>query len=334
MFYLFTMRLMTCLTPLIVLFGPLAAILLARKVSPRFRESGTVGVAVGVWVIALLPVCQVVFAIGLSAVAEASRGVAAAIERLPYAGLIQDAAAVHDLDPALVAAVVDVESSFDANAVSPVGAMGLMQIMPGTAAEWGLLEPFDAAANLNTGTAYLAWLIDRYGGVELALAAYNAGPGRVDACRCIPANGETPGYVARVIAAAERYRLPVVVLPYRDDYRLIDNGLHGDGDWPGRDFAAACGTPLYAPISGRVEAIGFDAYTGPHGSANSFVLFANENSQVMLMHGDYRVEQGQTVRAGELIGYEASIGNSSDCHTHLAIRMRGELVDPISILGR
>lgn len=327
-----TMKIMTCVPPLLVFFGPLALIFLARKWLPRFRNSGAVGVAVGVWFIALLPVCQVVTVVGLGVAVEASRGVQADLSQVRYAGLIRSAAATHGLDPALVAAVVEIESSFDASAVSPVGAMGLMQIMPATAAEWGLLEPFDAAANVDTGTAYLAWLIDRYGSVELGLAAYNAGPGRVDACQCIPNNGQTPGYVADVLAAAARYRLPQIALPYRHDYRLIDNGLHGDGDWPGRDYAAACGTPLYAPISGRVEAVGFDAFTGPHGSANSFVLFANENSQVMLMHGEYLVHQGQAVRAGELIGFEASIGNSTECHTHLAIRVRGELVDPISVL--
>ena len=320
------MQITTCLSPLLVFFGPLAAIFLARKYSQRFRESGVVGVAVGVWLIALLPVCQVVVVVGIGVVVEASRGASLAT---PYAGLIQVAAEAHGLDPALVAAVVEQESAFQVQAVSPAGAMGLMQMMPGTAAEWGLLEPFDAAANLDAGAEYLAWLIDRYGGVELALAAYNAGPGRVDACRCIPANGETPGYVARVIAAAERYRLPVVVLPNRDDYRLIDNGLHGDGDWPGRDFAAACGTPLYAPISGRAET-GFDDYTGPHGSSNSYLLITGEEVQAMMMHGDY-IAAGQ-VHQGDLVGFEASRGNSSDCHTHLAIRMRGELVDPISIL--
>ena len=324
----------TCVPPLIIFFGPLAAILLARKFSPRFRNSGTVGVAIGVWGIALLPVCQVMFVVGLGAVVEASRGIAADLAHVPYAGMIRSAAEAHDLDPALVAAVVQQESNFNPDAISPVGAMGLMQLMPATAAELGLTRPFDAAANLDTGAAYLAWLLGRYDSVELALAAYNAGPGRVDACQCIPQNGETPGYVRDVLAAAERYRLPAIALPYRGDYRLIDNGLHGDGDWSGRDYAAACGAPLYAPISGTVERVGFDAYTGPHGSANSFVFFANENTTVMLMHGDYLVHQGQAVRAGELIGHEASIGNSSECHTHLAIRVRGELVDPISILGR
>ena len=252
-----------------------------------------------------------------------------------YGGLVMDAAARYDLDPALLAGLVQRESGWDPLAVSPVGAMGLGQLMPRTAAFLGVTDPFDPEQNLDGAARYLASMLARYDGdVRLALAAYNAGPGRVDACQCIPQNGETPGYVVNVLAAAEGYRLPQIALPYRGDYRLIDNGLHGDGDWPGRDYAAACGTPLYAPISGRVEAIGFDAYTGPHGSHNSFVLFANENSQVMLMHGEYLVHQGQSVRAGELIGFEASIGNSSECHTHLAIRMRGELVDPIDVLGR
>ena len=322
------MQITTCLTPLIVFFGPIAAILLARKFSPRFRESGVTGVAVGVWLIALLPVCQVVVVIGLGAVVEASRGASLAT---PYAGLIQVAAEAHGLDPALVAAVVEQESNFDPGAVSPVGAMGLMQIVPATAAELGLLEPFDAAANLDAGTEYLAWLIDRYGDVSLALAAYNAGPGRVDACQCIPQNGETPGYVARVIAAADRYRLPEIASPYRNDYRLVSNGLHGEGDWPGRDYAAACGTPLYAPISGHVET-GFDDYAGPYGSHNSYLLITGDGIQVMMMHGEYIVA-GQ-VSQGDLVGYEASIGNSTECHTHLAIRMRGELIDPIIFEGR
>ena len=322
------MQITTCLSPLLVFFGPLAAIFLARKYSQRFRESGVVGVAVGVWLIALLPVCQVVVVVGIGVVVEASRGASLAT---PYAGLIQVAAEAHGLDPALVAAVVEQESAFQVQAVSPAGAMGLMQMMPGTAAEWGLLEPFDAAANLDAGTEYLAWLIDRYGDVGLALAAYNAGPGRVDACQCIPANGETPGYVRDVLAAAERYRLPVIALPYRGDYHLVDNGLHGEGDWPGRDYAAACGTPLYAPIGGRVEA-GFDEYDGPHGSRNSYLLITGAAFRVMMMDGEY-IAAGQ-VHQGDLVGYEASIGNSSECHTHLAIRMRGELVDPISILGR
>lgn len=326
-FTFFTMRLMTCLAPLFVFFGPPALIFLARKYSPRFRDSGTVGVAVGVWVIAVLPVCQVVFVIGLSAVAEASREVAAAIEGMPYAGLIQDAAEAHGLDPALVAAVVEVESGFDASAVSPVGAMGLMQIMPATAAEWGLMEPFDAAANVDTGAAYLAWLLDRYGSVELALAAYNAGPGRVDACQCIPNNGETAGYVADVLAAAVRYRSAdnSPILPYASDVTPV---LTDDNPTPvpfkGQDWATPCGTPLYAPISGVVSVRGFDGYQGRFGSNNSYIIFDDgAGTEVILLHGRYIAQVGQPVQRGQtLIGYEASIGNSTGCHTDYSIRRR------------
>ncbi len=316
---------LSCIKPAFLILAPVALIWLAQRRWQFWQRARLTGLAVAVWLMSLIPVFQVGIAAAIMALGSPRSDLAG----MPFAGLIQDAAEAHGLDPALVAAVVEQESAFQVQAVSPVGAMGLMQIMPGTAAELGLLEPFDAAANLDAGAEYLAWLIDRYGSVELALAAYNAGPGRVDACQCIPDNGETAGYVARVLAAAERYRLPVIALPYQGDYRLVDNGLHGDGNWPGRDYAAACGTPLYAPISGRVET-GFDEYDGPHGSRNSYLLITGDGVQVMMMHGDY-VTQGQ-VRQGDLVGYEASIGNSSDCHTHLAIRMRGELVDPISIL--
>lgn len=319
----------SCIKPILLILAPALAIWLARRRWQAWRQARLTGLAVAVWLLSLVPVFQVGLAAAIMALG--SRDDMAGV---PYAGLIESAASAHGLEAALVAAVVQQESNFDPDAISPVGAMGLMQLMPATAAEWGLTRPFDAAANLDTGAAYLAWLLGRYGSVDLALAAYNAGPGRVDACQCIPNNGETPGYVANVLAAAARYRLPEIALPYRDDFRLIANGYHGDGAWPGRDYAAACGASLYAPISGTVEQVGFDAYTGPYGSANSFVLFANENTAVMMMHGEYLVHQGQAVRAGELIGHEASIGNSSECHTHLAIRVRGELVDPISILGR
>ncbi len=313
----------TCLTTLLTIFGPALLVWSLQRKSAAWRRLRASGLVLAVWLVGLFPACQVLVTATIYAVQAGRSG------GYPYAGLIQVAADAHNLDPALVAAVVEMESGFDASAVSPVGAMGLMQIMPGTAADLGLLEPFDAAANLDAGAEYLAWLIDRYGSAELALAAYNAGPGRVDACRCIPQNGETPGYVRDVLAAAEGYRLPEITIPYRDDYRLIDNGLHGDGDWPGRDFAAACGTPLYAPISGRAER-GFDNYAGPYGSRNSYLLITGDGLQVMLMHGEY-ITAGQ-VSQGDLVGFEASVGNSTECHTHISIRVGGELVDPAGMM--
>ncbi len=108
----------------------------------------------------------------------------------------------HGLDPNLVRAMVEVESGFEAKAVSPKGAAGLMQIMPGTGKDLGLADAFDGASNLEAGIRYMRSLLDAYGDVRLALAAYNAGPGRVPRSGPIPDIPETRDYVAKVMARA------------------------------------------------------------------------------------------------------------------------------------
>src|SRR5262245_13681864 len=109
---------------------------------------------------------------------------------------IAAAATRHRLPPALVEAVVDVESAGDPRAVSSKGAMGLMQLMPATAARFGVDDPFDPAQSLEGGCAYLRWLLDRFGGnVALGLAAYNAGEGAVERYAGIPPFDETRAYV-------------------------------------------------------------------------------------------------------------------------------------------
>jgi len=106
----------------------------------------------------------------------------------------------HDLDVALLESVIEVESSGNPRAVSPAGARGLMQLMPGTAAKLGVKNSFASAQNVRGGTAYLDSLLTRYhNNLALALAAYNAGPGAVDRWHGIPPYPETRRYVARVI---------------------------------------------------------------------------------------------------------------------------------------
>ena len=115
-----------------------------------------------------------------------------------WAAEIEDAASKAGLDPRLLAAMVWQESGFAPDAVSRSGAIGLAQLMPGTAA--GLeVDPWDPVANLEGGARYLAWTIEEFGSIELGLAAYNAGPGRVREANGIPNITETQAYVPRVL---------------------------------------------------------------------------------------------------------------------------------------
>lgn len=99
----------------------------------------------------------------------------------------------------LLAAQLYAESNFNPFAVSPAGARGIAQFMPGTAAAYGLRNPFDADASIDAQAHLMHDLLARFGSVPLALAAYNAGPGAVAACGCVPAIPETQAYVARIL---------------------------------------------------------------------------------------------------------------------------------------
>ncbi len=114
--------------------------------------------------------------------------------------LVGEAARRHGLEPALVMAVVGVESAFQSQAVSPKGAQGLMQLMPATARDLGVADPFDPAANLDGGSRYLSALVARYDGdLTRALAAYNAGMGAVARHGGVPPYAETRRYVRKVL---------------------------------------------------------------------------------------------------------------------------------------
>lgn len=114
--------------------------------------------------------------------------------------LIQSAASKYSLDPALLRAVIMQESAGNPAAVSPAGAQGLMQLMPGTAASLGVSDPFDPTQNVDAGARYLRQLLDQYGGdTTLALAAYNAGPGRVAQYGGVPPFPATQNYISAIL---------------------------------------------------------------------------------------------------------------------------------------
>ena len=132
-----------------------------------------------------------------------------------YDMLIDQFARENDVEPALVKAVVHAESGFNPTAKSNKGAMGLMQLMPGTAQRFGVKNAFHAEKNLAGGSKYLSFLLQRYNGNEqLALAAYNAGEGAVDPLMMVPPYTETQLYVKRV-------------LKLRELYRCVDSGKRG-----------------------------------------------------------------------------------------------------------
>ncbi|MFN2514763.1 MAG: lytic transglycosylase domain-containing protein [Pyrinomonadaceae bacterium] len=115
------------------------------------------------------------------------------------------------VDPRFIHAVIKQESRYDPRAVSPVGARGLMQMMPATAKRFGLKNPEDAAANVEAGTKYLKWLLKRFGGdVTLALAGYNAGEGAVAKYKGVPPYNETQNYVKKIVGTYGKTYHPIL----------------------------------------------------------------------------------------------------------------------------
>jgi len=122
--------------------------------------------------------------------------------------VVNEASGRYRLDPDLVSSVIKAESDFKVHAVSPKGAQGLMQLMPGTASQLGVSNAFDPEANIDGGTKYLRELLEKYNfDVVKALAAYNAGPQRVERFGGVPPYYETRAYVARIVRDFNRKKI-------------------------------------------------------------------------------------------------------------------------------
>jgi len=163
--------------------------------------------------------------------------------RKRFSADINRIAAKHRLEPALLHAVISAESSYNPWAVSPKGAMGLMQLMPGTAKRFGVRNAYDPVANMQGGARYLRWLIDRFKNVRLAVAAYNAGEGAVQKYgNKIPPYKETQKYVVRVMDFYQQYR----------SSGLYNTGAKGAVAFSGRYPGKSSGVTIITPrTSGR-----------------------------------------------------------------------------------
>jgi soluble lytic murein transglycosylase-like protein len=128
---------------------------------------------------------------------------AVAVEAVPYGAIIDKVSAAHGVDAKLVRAVIQVESAYHERARSPKGAMGLMQLMPATARQYAVANPYDPESNIEGGIKHLKSLLERFK-PALALAAYNAGEAAVERFHGIPPYPETQNYVSRILQLAAR----------------------------------------------------------------------------------------------------------------------------------
>jgi soluble lytic murein transglycosylase-like protein len=161
--------------------------------------------------------------------------------RQRFAPDINRVAAQHRLEPALLHAVISAESSYNPWAVSPKGAMGLMQLMPGTAARFGVGNPYDPVANMQGGARYLRWLLDYFNDTRLAVAAYNAGEGAVQKYgNQIPPYRETQNYVVKVLGYYQQYQNGggLYATSASGVSPLAMNGGYGDGRYYGSGASA------------------------------------------------------------------------------------------------
>ncbi|MGE7464280.1 transglycosylase SLT domain-containing protein [Alkalihalobacillus sp. NPDC127517] len=266
-----------------------------------------------------------------------------------YATEINNAAQRHGVDPNLIAAVIQAESSFNPNAKSGAGAQGLMQLMPKTGKAMGLKSPYDPQDNIYAGTKYLKEMLDTFNGnLELGLAAYNYGPTRIlNNNNKMPTNKETTNYVKKITAA------------YSGTGTTSSSGGGGkiagwDGDitsqynaqesfrknlHQGMDLRASIGTPLGTPVAGEVVFAGMGTKGSGYNDYGNAVAVKDSKGDVHVYgHLDrVDVKKGQRVGVGDLVGTTGNTGRSTGPHLHYEIRKNGQLgntLNPQGVVGQ
>ena len=257
------------------------------------------------------------------------------------------------LTPALLAAQSQVESGYHVDAISSAGAVGIMQFLPSTWAVEGIdgdhdgvvsiIDPADAiysAAKLDCQNLVAVHAAGIAGDpIALMLAAYNAGLGTVQGCRCLPAITQTQNYVAEILRIAPTLADPPVTAvspPGQMTYPLAapavvtqTYGPHAGGTFhPGIDLAAPAGTPVLAATDGAVTYASWESGYGNYICLQATAVLSTCYAHLAVID----VTVGQQVGPGQVLGAEGSTGDSTGPHLHFEVRINGGTVDPASYL--
>jgi murein DD-endopeptidase MepM/ murein hydrolase activator NlpD len=274
--------------------------------------------------------------------------------RIPpeFAPLVNEAAVAHGVSAPWLAALLQTESGWDPRAVSPAGAQGLAQLLPGTARQMGVTDPFDPAQSINGGARYLGLQFQEFQSWELAIAAYNAGPGAVRQYGGVPPYAQTQDYVRKVSALAREFgaegdRAVLVCLPgpagagpriaggtacpVGEPHDFTDTWgapRSGGRSHRGVDIFADIGIPLYAYQAGSVRlsssSLGGTSLWITSGTGDEY-YYAHLSGYAPGMASGARVEVGQ------LVGYVGNTGNARYTPPHLHWEVHpggGDAVNP------